>query len=202
MSGITCGVALGSATAPVLDACAASHRILNTQPLLMTAGNHIFRASWHQGANLPTCISSSAHCHCLQDVTKLMAQVREKDFKIRDQEEAASLLSAQLQTTQGDLKKAEAAKASVLETVSEMVTQDEHMLNELGKAQVGLTACEPAGRQQAVGGMSCASGSCAAGPHWLHLKHNLCTPLEHSRQAERTGDQAAAQAQSDMWQAL
>ena len=67
-----------------------------------------------------------------------MAQVREKDYVIRDQQEAAALLSAQLQTTQGNLKEAEAANASVLETVNEMIAQDEHMLNELGKAQVNL----------------------------------------------------------------
>ena len=74
-----------------------------------------------------------------------MAQVREKDYEIRDQQEAAALLSAQMQTTQGELKEAEAANASVLETVNEMIAQDEHMLNELGKAQVGLAAREPAG---------------------------------------------------------
>ena len=97
-----------------------------------------------------------------------MAQVREKDYEIRDQQEAVALLTAQLQTTQGNLKEAEAANASVLETVNEMIAQDEHMLNELGKAQVGLAAREPAGVIMSV--VSCASGSSAPGPYWLHSR--------------------------------
>ena len=132
-------------------------------------------------------------CHCLQDIKKLMAQVREKEYEIRDQQGTAALLSAQLQTTQDELKEEEAANASALQTMQEMIAQDEHMLNELGTAQVGLTACEAAG---------VTSRWLAACPVHLALLPQVLTGftlnphlyilLEPSRQAEVFRDEDAA----------